>query len=72
MKSLAEPVRQSDGFRVAKDFNCFAGGIHHQPALLAALQVLVEFGEPSGIQLAIQIAGKFFDYSAAVHAFSLR
>jgi hypothetical protein len=72
VKALAEVFWQRHWVGVAVDLNCFAARIHYQPALFAALEMLIEFCEALGVQFAIQIAGKFLKYSAAVHASALR
>ncbi len=63
----AEVVGELVDFVAAVDFDGFAGGVDDDFAVVASAEVLFDFGEQLGFDLAIEKIGEFGEEIRAVH-----
>src|ERR1700680_4689655 len=74
-KRLVQPcrkvLRKRDGLGLTINVYRFARGIDDNPAILAACEMYFHLAYALGVKLSVQIAGKFDDESATVHALAL-
>src|SRR3972149_6312303 len=71
LEALAHARRQGHGLAVAVDLDGLAGGVHHQVAVLAVLEVLFELAGQTRVQLAVQVVAELVDYAFAVQSLIL-